>query len=575
MHSPTLSTSPQPLDLPLVSVVVVCTHATDNACTASVGSVLLQSYPHIELILAHLAVGGEASAPMPVDDPRVRWMAQPGRSVVGTMNAAVRSARGTFVAVVQAGDVYRADAIHDAMQTLLRTPDLLAVCGTEAACWDGLLDEAVGGPQGAGLSALLFRRTLLLLLGPLDEGLASAYGLDLALRMLKAVPDRVGYVRPLLSQPPQQAGGLLQGGHALQAWLAECTQVLARHPGMAAAQWVRGYARLLLAQPSLLPAGENLLQHLMALIDAGQAWLGPADQEAMRTWVDGHEEIARASTRTPKANYDLALQEFRNGVTKVQSTPHLLTLETTSRCNLRCVMCPHAIGAVTRPKHLEESLVEELGRFVQQATSIQLHGIGEPLNSPAFWSTLQHLPDQAVCESSINTNLTVLDDKRLQRLLDSNLRIINVSLDAATAGTYWRIRGFDFDTVLGNLRRLVAARNERGARFPLVYLNMTLMRTNIEEVPALVQLAHDMGVDVVCLWHLNRWSDAEMARYVVQRDDWVFDYKAEGLWNFPELSNDYLRQAQALGKKLGVQLYLDHNKSVFFDEPQEQLHGNG
>lgn len=265
-----------------------------------------------------------------------------------------------------------------------------------------------------------------------------------------------------------------------------------------------------------------------------------------------------------QTNEALAMAEFRAGVLQVNSTPPLMTLETTSRCNLRCVMCPHAIGAVDRPKHLEEDLVHQLGRFISQVKTIQLHGIGEPTLSPAFWRSLASLPAEA--ESSINTNFTQLGGERLRQLVGSSLRIVNVSLDAATASTYRRIRGADFDTVLDNVRRFVALRRELGKSGPLLYLNMTMMRSNVEEVPAFVDLAADLGADLVFLWHLNRMPDAEMARYRVNRDDWLFDYAAEGLWNHTALSNRMVLAAQARAAERGITLYLDHNKNVLFDE---------
>jgi MoaA/NifB/PqqE/SkfB family radical SAM enzyme len=226
-------------------------------------------------------------------------------------------------------------------------------------------------------------------------------------------------------------------------------------------------------------------------------------------------------------------------------------------------MCPHAINAVDRPKHLEPELVAGLETYLRQSHTIQLHGIGEPLASPAFWESLKFLPTD--CESSINTNLVVLDDGRLQALLDSNLRAINVSLDAARPATYQKIRGHSFDAVIANMHRLIAARKVR-ARFPQLQMNMTLMRSNIEEVLEFIDLAADLGADKIWLWHLNKWSESEMKRYIVERDGWVFDYEKEGLWNFPELSNQYLRKAEARARERGVLLAMDHNKTVYFDE---------
>ena len=280
-----------------------------------------------------------------------------------------------------------------------------------------------------------------------------------------------------------------------------------------------------------------------------------------------HEHPAESDDSiSPQANAALAEAEFNAGVTTVRSTPPIITLETTSRCNLRCVMCPHALGDVRRPKHLSDSLVGRIQRFVKRATDIQLHGIGEPTLSPAFWGLLPALPPPQACRSSINTNLTRLDDERLDRLLNSNLKVVNVSLDAASEATYRKIRGFSFGHVLGNIERLLAGRNERGQAYPLVHLNMTLMRSNIEELADFIRLAARLGVDQAELWHLNRAAASEMARYVIEKEGWTFDYAREGLWNHPALSNRCIREAVALATEVGMPLYLDHNKPVYFDD---------
>jgi aryl-alcohol dehydrogenase-like predicted oxidoreductase len=79
-------------------------------------------------------------------------------------------------------------------------------------------------------------------------------------------------------------------------------------------------------------------------------------------------------------------------------------------------------------------------------------------------------------------------------------------------------------------------------------------------------LAKRLGADQTLLWHLNHWSDSEMARYVIERDGWVFDYAKEGLWNYPALSNNSIRQAMALASELGVRLDLGQNTENFFDD---------
>ena len=244
--------------------------------------------------------------------------------------------------------------------------------------------------------------------------------------------------------------------------------------------------------------------------------------------------------------------------------PKILTLESTSVCNLRCVMCPHAVGKVARPKHLPVDVVEKLRGALSTVETVQLHGIGEPLFSPAFWRTLDRLSDSTAEFVSFNSNFTILKDEQIEGLLKSRLHMVNVSLDAATPETYAKIRGYDFDKVIDNLRRFLAQRDNLGLKIPKVYINMTLMLANIDEASAFVRMGHELGVDKVCFWHLNSGSD-----YSIDRDGWTFDYKDQMLVEHPALSNRRIREALTQAKALGMAVYLDANKEVYFEEPVE------
>ncbi len=166
----------------------------------------------------------------------------------------------------------------------------------------------------------------------------------------------------------------------------------------------------------------------------------------------------------------------------------------------------------------------------------------------------------------MNSNFTVINEERIRNLLESNLGTVNVSLDAGTAATYTKIRGFSFDVVLGNIERLLTARRARGQAFPLVGLNMTLMRSNIEELGDFIQIAKRLGVDYMFLGHLNRYPEEAMAPYRTARDGWIFDYACEGLWNYPALSNRCIREAVELAREVGIPLHLDQGKEVYFDD---------
>ncbi|MFO1159898.1 MAG: radical SAM protein [Reyranellaceae bacterium] len=276
--------------------------------------------------------------------------------------------------------------------------------------------------------------------------------------------------------------------------------------------------------------------------------------------------------RTPSENARLVDQAYREGRTTLECSPSVLTVESTSICNLRCVMCPHGIDAVQRPKHMPENVIEKLSGALAVASDVQLHGIGEPLSSPAFWSALESPALHADCNLNINTNLTLLNDRKLAVLLGVKARLtINVSIDAATDGTYGRIRGAELAEVIDNVEKLIAARGE--SRRPIVYINMTLMRENIEEAVPFVEMAHRLGVDGVFFYQMNHQPAERMEKYKIDRDGWHFDYTQQGLWNFKDLSNRCLNEALERGRQLGMPLYPEGLTSLLFDDAPATMAG--
>lgn len=158
-------------------------------------------------------------------------------------------------------------------------------------------------------------------------------------------------------------------------------------------------------------------------------------------------------------NVGQAHAAFKAGAVLVDHFPTRLTIEPTSICNLRCVMCDHGIGGVDRPKHMPVDTFEKLRSPMGVARRAQLNGIGEPLASPSLWHALENNYFSPEAEVTFNTNMTLLNERRLEKLANTNAHLVlNISLDAATSKTYRRIRGFDLDEVISNIRRLRAAR---------------------------------------------------------------------------------------------------------------------
>lgn len=176
--------------------------------------------------------------------------------------------------------------------------------------------------------------------------------------------------------------------------------------------------------------------------------------------------------------------------------PDFVNIETTKYCNLRCDMC-HQFqdGTVITGPHLE---LERFERWADQtlpfATRFQPSVTGEPLMSKGLPKMLEKAASYGV-RLDIVTNATLLN-ARMRAMLLPWLGKVTISFDGASEAGYQAVRiGADFDKVVANVRALCAEVAELPpTQRPLLVLAGVLMRRNIDEAPALVELAHDMGI---------------------------------------------------------------------------------
>jgi MoaA/NifB/PqqE/SkfB family radical SAM enzyme len=186
--------------------------------------------------------------------------------------------------------------------------------------------------------------------------------------------------------------------------------------------------------------------------------------------------------------------------------PRFVQLEPVGQCNLRCRMCPIQFrpdGAPGGPPaFMSFELFRRLVDGFPALAELHLQGLGEPLMHPRFFDMVRYAAARGI-EVSTNTNMTLLPERRAEECVTSGLARVHVSLDGATAATYEYIRvRARFERVLRNLRRLAEAKARLGSARPEIHLVAVAMRRNLDELPALVRLAHGLGIAHLSVQHL-------------------------------------------------------------------------
>jgi MoaA/NifB/PqqE/SkfB family radical SAM enzyme len=239
--------------------------------------------------------------------------------------------------------------------------------------------------------------------------------------------------------------------------------------------------------------------------------------------------------------------------------PRFVQIEPVGQCNLACTMCPvvyRGEGERGKPPAFMsyETFCRVLAQF-PQATQLHLQGLGEPFLHPRLFDMVRYAAGRGI-EVTTNTNLTALSARRAEECVRSGLKHLYASLDAADAGIYESIRiGSKLARVLHNLERLVEARQRLAAAEPHITLVAVAMRRNLEQLPALVHLAHRYGVRAVSVQRLaHDFTESTLpARYRPMR---AFVDRETLSSDDPQRVAHYFSEARAAAAALGVQLRL-------------------
>ena len=224
-------------------------------------------------------------------------------------------------------------------------------------------------------------------------------------------------------------------------------------------------------------------------------------------------------------------------------------------------MCPQGMREVKNPEHTPLAFAVAIRAFLRQAQRVILSGIGEPLLSPAFWDVVEGLRDKNFGLLRIHSNGHFVTPQTAERLLNSGLNLLLISLDAATSETYRFIRGSDFEKPLAGIRAIVQARKQRNGSRLRIGLTMTLMKDNITEATQFVQLANELEVDTAIFSQIFVFGDRP--DWVVRREGRSFVYSSQMLSRIPSEVNRHLQSAVREAMLLNVKVTMHDNVEAY------------
>ena len=177
---------------------------------------------------------------------------------------------------------------------------------------------------------------------------------------------------------------------------------------------------------------------------------------------------------------------------RVDHVPHQIFLESSSRCNLKCVHCSTDFG-VPENEGMDMPLetVKRLAPWLEKTRFINLNGIGEPLLAANFNEIIE-LCSRGTAELSFNTNGMLLSDQRCDTIVAAGVNSVAISVDGWE--THESVRGVPYETVRSRIVRLGAAKQRAGKDLPHLAVAYTLMKRNLPELPRMLEDLLPLGI---------------------------------------------------------------------------------
>ncbi len=211
---------------------------------------------------------------------------------------------------------------------------------------------------------------------------------------------------------------------------------------------------------------------------------------------------------TREENVELHIREMDEGAVRLESAPLSLQVEPTSICNLHCTICGREAWDSTKnpPGEMPPWVIDAVTPILPSVSELLVGGYAEATLSKTMWPLLKAALD-AGCPSRLISNGTRLDQAMCERLLRTGLKFLVISADGATETTMRKIRGVGLEETLAGFTEIHRAADRLNMPPPICNLSFVATRSNVHELPALIDLAADRGVSEIFVGHFKIYRE--------------------------------------------------------------------
>ncbi|MBF0329968.1 MAG: radical SAM protein [Nitrospirae bacterium] len=172
-------------------------------------------------------------------------------------------------------------------------------------------------------------------------------------------------------------------------------------------------------------------------------------------------------------------ESIRKGEKSLDFPPHV-AFALSDACNLHCAHCYRVFNKDRTLKRRME--FDEIFKLIDECKEIGVHSINLGTESEMFLydsilEVMAHIGSKRFEDFWVCTNGTLLNDEKINVILNSGVTRLSVSIDAVSNETYNKVRGKHFYKLMSNIFNFLDRREKRGTALPV--LRVTMIKSNL------------------------------------------------------------------------------------------------
>lgn len=213
------------------------------------------------------------------------------------------------------------------------------------------------------------------------------------------------------------------------------------------------------------------------------------------------------------------IREYRAGNLTPKSRPIRLWFDSSSYCNLKCVMCPNKELPKEALGNMDFGLFTHIiDQVAGSVADINLHHRGEPLMNSSLFDMIRYAKERGM-SVRFHTNGCLMDEEKAAAIVDAQPDLVSFSIDGFEKKAYENVRiGGTFETTVGNVMKLLELRRKARKKLPYIVverINFIGKDITAEEEAKAEKLRReflDAGMNEVVTKQEYVWAEEEMAK---------------------------------------------------------------